>query len=50
VPRIGFEPIHPEGNGFTDRPDSPTSAARQVGAFFEEVVHRPHFFEEVKTD
>jgi len=32
VPRMRFELIQPEGNGFTDRPDSPTSAARQIRA------------------
>lgn len=30
VPHIGFEPIQPEGTGFTDQPDSPTSAVRHV--------------------
>lgn len=27
---VGFEPTHPEGIGFTDQHDSPTSSQRQI--------------------
>lgn len=29
---VGFEPTQPQGNGVTDRPDSPTSAHFPVGS------------------